>query len=209
MPKRFLFGKNCTLLLVLLVFLPAGALASKVSDLWVTAYQTQKAIQTGNTRLPPEAVRWWYSSKEKAYIIFLPAGMNAGSLQICFTGPRSLTNGRQEVQSGDTVDFLTPGEKVTLTSGKDEYTLKIMQSANIPAMFLSTESGSAQSIHKSKENEEKGFLVMMDANGDYVYNDGLSQIKCRGNYSFTLSKKPYQIKLDKACDLCGMGKAKT
>jgi NAD-dependent dihydropyrimidine dehydrogenase PreA subunit len=78
-----------------------------------------------------------------------------------------------------------------------------MQSANIPAMFLATESGSAESIHKSKENEEKGYLAMLDASGDFLYNGNLSQIKCRGNYSFTLSKKPYQIKLDKACDLCG------
>ncbi len=209
MLNKFISGKNCMLLLLLLVFLPAGALAAKVSDLWVTSSLPEKAVQTGNAQTPIDAVRWWYSSKEKAYILFLPAGVDSGSLQLWFTGAETLTVGKKKVQSGDTVNFLTPGEKITLASGKDTYTLKIMKSANIPAMFLATESGSIESIHKSKENEEKGFLAIIDANGDFLYNGTLSQIKCRGNYSFTLSKKPYQIKLDKACDLCGMGEAKT
>lgn len=209
MPKMISYVKNCTLLLLLLVFLPAGALAEKISDLWVTSSLPQGAVQTGAAQTPLDAVRWWYSSKEKAYILFLPAGVNPGSLQLWFEGPQTLTFGRQKVKSGDSVDFLTPGEKIKLASGKDTYTLKIMQSANIPAMFISTESGSVESIHESKENEEKGYLAMINANGDFLYDGGLSQVKCRGNYSFTLSKKPYQIKLDKACDLCGMGEAKT
>ncbi len=209
MLKRVISYKNWVLLALLLVFLPAGALAEKVSDLWVTFSLPQEALQPGNAKTPLDVIRWWYSSKEKAYFLFLPAGVNPGDLQIWFTGPETLTAGKEKVQNGDAVDFLTPGNKITLASGKDKYTLKVVQSANIPAMFLNTESGSVEAIHKSKENEEKGALALLDANGELLYSGALSQIKCRGNYSFTLSKKPYQIKLDKAYDLCGMGKAKT
>lgn len=76
MPNKFTYRRNCMLLLLLFVLLPAGALAAKVSDLWVTPFLPEKAVQTGNAQMPLDAVRWWYSGKEKVYYLFLPAGVD-------------------------------------------------------------------------------------------------------------------------------------
>ena len=209
MPNMCMNLKRWGLLVMLLLCLPIGALAAKVDDLWVTASMDSQAEQADSAKMPLDAIRCWYSSKEKAHILFLPAGVDPAGLRLWFSGPDTLAAGKQKVNSGDAVDFLVPGEKIRLASGNDAYTLKVMQSANIPAMFLSTASGSVESIHKSKDNEEKGRMAMLDAAGSLLYDGELSQIKGRGNYTFTLSKKPYQIKLDKAADLCGLGEAKT
>lgn len=40
-------------------------------------------------------------------------------------------------------------------------------------------------------------------------NVSLEEIKGRGNFTFTLEKKPYQIKFDKSTVVLGMAKAKT
>ena len=62
-------------------------------------------------------------------------------------------------------------------------------------------------------NATDGKLAMIAADGEYIYDGKLSQIKGRGNSSWSESKRPYQIKLDKKADLLQTGvkdnKAKT
>ncbi len=200
--------------LLLLVLLPAGTLAAKGGELWATFPGTQPAesgfaLENGDGKKPIGAVSWWYSEKERAYFLFLPAFADAGNLRIWFSGAQDLTIDGRTVKNGENVSLLTPGAKFSIVLGKAKCELYIVQSANIPAMFLNTKSGSAEYIHKSKKNEEPGSLLMVDAKGDRLYDGALGQIKGRGNYTFSLRKKPYQIKLDASTDLCGMGKAKT
>ncbi len=201
--------KNTAVLaLLFLLLLPAGALAAKVTDLWVT-FPTDQPLPSAQKAKPLNAVNWWYSDQRRTYYLFMPANADMDQLQIWFTGTGTLSVGGRTVVSGDTADFLVPGEKVTLSEGKNKYALQVMQSANIPAMFMNTESGSLTYIHKSKNNEETGSLLMLDAGGAGLYSGGLGQIKGRGNWTFSLAKRPYQIKLERSTDLCGMGKAKT
>ena len=195
----------------LLLFLPLGAHAAKISDVWVTHVvpgEERKPFQSAI--MPGDAIRWWYSGKEKRYYLFLPAGMNDTGLRLWFSaGAGGITVEGEAVCSGDRVNFLKPGSEVTLACGDMQYQLAVMQSKNVPALFITTSSGSLKSIHASKENQETGTLVMLNADGTLEYDGLLTQIKGRGNSTFPLSKKPYQIKLDKSTDLCGMGKSKT
>ena len=90
--------------------------------------------------------------------------------------------------------------------------LHILRSANIGAMFMTSDpdSGGRAYVEAVKGNSIKGALVMLDADGTVIYDDTLSQIKSRGNSTFTYLKKPYQIKLNKKSDLLGNGeKVKT
>jgi len=200
------------LLAVLLLMLPAGAMAAKESVVWVTLPGPQisgsgDAGQSAGESLV--TINLWQSTLERTCYLFLPAYADASRLTVGYSNAKSMTIDGRDIQSGDAADYLIPGAKLSMTLDSAKYTLKVMQSANIPAMFLYTESGSAAYIHKSKKNQEPGSLVMADASGATLYNGALSQIKGRGNYTFSLRKKPYQIKLEKSTDLCGMGKAKT
>lgn len=201
--------KNAALpLLLFLLLLPSGALAEKITALWVT-FSVDQPLPSAEKAKPLNAINWWYSEQRRTYYLFLPASAERNSLQIWFTGPSKLTADGRTVSSGDTAGFLVPGEKVTLVSDKNKYVLQVMKSATIPAMFLNTESGTLNDIHKSKSHAETGSMMLLSAGGARLYAGGLSQIKGRGNWTFSLAKRPYQIKLERSSDLCGMGKAKT
>ena len=200
------------LLTTLLLLLPAGAIAAKESAVWVTLPGPQASGSGDEGQSAGESfvtINLWPSTIERTYYLFLPAYADASRLTIGYSDAKALVIDGRTITTGDAADYLTPGAKLPMTLNSAKYTLKVMQSANIPAMFLHTESGSVAFIHKTKKNQEPGSLVMADAHGAALYNGALSQIKGRGNYTFSLRKKPYQIKLEKSADLCGMGKAKT
>ncbi len=198
--------------LILMLMLPAGAYAaSGVEDLWVTGAAGETAAMNEAALSPSgDAVRWWYSSRSRKYYLFLPACADLSTMKIWFNADQeSIMIGDTPVKSGDSAAFLTPGTDLIVEAGSKNYTLSVMQSANIPAMFITTESGSVKHIHSSKRNAETGSLVMLNADGSFEYNGLLSQVKGRGNSTFAHPKKPYQIKLEDSKNLCGMGKAKT
>lgn len=87
------------------------------------------------------------------------------------------------------------------------YDLYVMKSANIASMFISSADKSKDRtyVDASKSNKAKGSMVMLGSKGNLIYAGGMSQIKGRGNTSFSADKKPYQIKLDSKVDLIQTG----
>jgi len=193
--------KPWLILLIFICLLPLGALAAGVDDLWVSGTVAEASPET-------DTVHWWYSTKERQHYLFLPACTDPTALTLHYTGTDTLSINGSPVQSGEAWSF-TPGEKLALTCGKKTYTLNVMQSAGVPSLFIETESGSLDYIHKKKGNEETGRLLLVNPDGSFAYNGELSEIKGRGNATFVLNKKPYQIKLADKTDLFGMGKHKT
>jgi hypothetical protein len=84
--------------------------------------------------------------------------------------------------------------------------LVIMRSANIASLFLESADKYGQGrfyVEASGDHSvgAKGkAYALVDADGDSV-SGGLSQIKGRGNSTWLLDKRPYQIKLDKKASL--------
>lgn len=84
-----------------------------------------------------------------------------------------------------------------------------LYSENIPAVFIDTESGTAEQIHADKNVKETGEVSVLGADGVTAFCMPLSYIKSRGNTSFTsFEKKSYQIKLMDAVPFLGMDAAK-
>ena len=208
---RFLVAKKTVLVFVLLILLlPTCAFAAGISDLWVTGVVNSTAYEGAeNEDLPADAVRWWYSSKSKIYYLFLPSGADVSQMRIWFkASDDTIQIGEKEVKSGDAADFLMPGA-TTVQVGSKRYKLMVMQSATVPAMFITTETNSLKHIHQSKKNQETGTLLMVHPDGSKEYSGDLDQIKGRGSSSFSYPKKSYQIKLTKSTGLCGMEKSRT
>ncbi len=84
-----------------------------------------------------------------------------------------------------------------------------MKSENLPAFFVSTESGSMDWLHENKENEEQGMLSVFSENGAMQYTGDLEAISGRGNSTWKEEKKPYTFTLEKQYPLCGMSSGKT
>ena len=85
-----------------------------------------------------------------------------------------------------------------------------MFSEHIPAIFIDTESGTAESINSDKNCKEPGTITVLEPDGRVSMRQPLEYIKGRGNTSYReFSKKPYQIKFMTAVPLLGMEEGKT
>lgn len=100
---------------------------------------------------------------------------------------------------------------VTLPSGELVETVHVLRSNDTCSLFLSSNDPVNKGRYYIEANPDhsasiEGSLVMLNENGDVVYDGALSQIKGRGNSTWAAEKKPYQIKLAKKADLLETGK---
>lgn len=106
------------------------------------------------------------------------------------------------------------GYTIAIAAGKyTPMSVKILQSANIPSMFITSDKASEgrEFVDASKSNEATAQMTLTGPNGTVLYIGSLTQLKARGNSTFAhFEKKSYQIKLDPKSDLIGQGeKVKT
>ena len=57
----------------------------------------------------------------------------------------------------------------SISCGGQEYDVMFMKSANLPALFLETDSGSMEYLNANKENEEAGEIKLIEASGNIEY----------------------------------------
>lgn len=120
--------------------------------------------------------------------------------------------GKSSFVSGEPINLLKlcsdKDFRLTFTLDGEEkgYSLRFLFSKEIPAVYLSSENKEEQGrswvdSSEKKTNKAKGSMVMQKSDGNIVYDGALTQIKGRGNSTWTLPKKPYQIKLETKADL--------
>lgn len=151
--------------------------------------------------------------------LFLPASANLASLNAVFT--RSAETGDLVVTgdlSSQNVSSTDPLDVSALASETDGYrtitakigngtafTVRVMQATSLPTVYLTSADASAQGrvyVDASKQNTTTAALRMIDANGGEIAATNITELKARGNSTFTYAeKKSYQIKLETAADL--------
>ncbi len=170
----------------------------------------------GNTA-PEQKIRCFTENTEQTAYLFLPSYANAGDVKISFVGAdRAVFAGGEEeisLKNGEDIGALVYDEPYAVCfydrEGRKtaQQTMVVMHSANLPALFLETESGSMEMLDADKNYEEKGRIILFDAGGDLVCADRLDRISGRGNSTWAYPKKSYGIKLKTRADLFGMGSA--
>lgn len=87
----------------------------------------------------------------------------------------------------------------------DKSSVTFMYSENIPAVFIDTQSGTAENINNDKNVQETGRITVLEPDGTISYIETIDYIKGRGNTSFTeFEKKPYLVKLKESVSFLGM-----
>ena len=89
-----------------------------------------------------------------------------------------------------------------------DYDVVFMKSANLPSLFIDTDSGSMDYLNADKENEEAGEINLIKASGGVEYQGRLKKVSGRGNSTFATAKKPYTFTLEEAYPLCGLDMGK-
>lgn len=146
-----------------------------------------------------------WESREGEKFLFLPAYMEGKTLEIQYEGCESIRLGEMEIDSGSQTDAL---EELTLVTEEGREKLHVMQSRNLPAVHLTTDSGNLDYIHKKKGNREKGSLTIVSPDGSTNYKGEAEYIKGHGNATFVYEKKSYQVKLQDKASVLGMGENK-
>lgn len=169
------------------------------------------------SNMSQQELRCFWDEKEQAGYLFLPSYANMGSVAI-FPGG-----------GVETVEFSEGGDQIVLKEGDglsgleigkpyvmrlvgrgqtlEQGMLTIMHSANLPALFLETESGSMEMVDADKEYEEPGRIVLYEVDGSVACADKLRRVSGRGNSTWAYPKKSYGIRLKTPADLLGMGSA--
>lgn len=145
----------------------------------------------------------------KRYMLYLPADCDSTKLVVYYGGVKNLRVDGVSVVSGEPTDcFSQVNREYSLQMDGFSYPLLVLQSENLPAVYLSTESGSLSALHShTGEYTEQGQLRLHE-NGEQTADAPMKSIKLRGNWTRKHAKKPYTITLYDKVSLCGMEKAK-
>ena len=155
------------------------------------------------------AVKWWQPEvpEENKYSLTLPYSVKGGMVSFDFTGADSFTFDGSEISCGENVSSPAQGTHTLVRAGV-EYTLTVLYTSDIPAIFIDTDSGSMDAVYADKSYKETGKITVL--NGEKVeYSGDLKYIKGRGNSSWSQVKKPFNIKLAEKADLMDMGRQST
>lgn len=147
------------------------------------------------------------------YYLFLPSYAKLSQVSLCkLTSNDLFLDGKQIVDgmSGEGLQLDHMYELTYSTFGKkNSKNLTIVQSGEVPTMYIDTFSGSMEYIHEKKGNQESAVMRIYDASGSVREEADIESINGRGNSTWSrYEKKPYSIHFAFEIDLLGMGLAK-
>ena len=157
---------------------------------------------------PNTKIDLWLNAKNNTYYLFLPADADCGALTVLCENKHVTVDGTA-LTDGERTDLFAEKKTAMIRVGGREFSLIVSQSANIPAVYIQTQSGSLDAIHADKSYKEAAVLTAYQNGVPVVSAAPLSYIKGRGGSTWlNYIKKPYNIKFEEKTDLFGMGKAK-
>ena len=153
-----------------------------------------------------ETVSCW--NWEKDYYLFLPGNENAEQIKLRVRPDQKVFLDGERIEDGTPVSGYQLNRSYSMTSsGKEEGNLIIMQSSQLPVLYLDVASGNMDHIHEVKGNEEPGKMQLYDVAGQKNYIGAVESLKGRGNSTWKEPKKSYSLNLAEEADLLGMGAA--
>ena len=154
-------------------------------------------------------IKSWFDRSTKEYLVFLPSYVSTDiiiehscSAQVQFDDIE-ITSGMlfyPETDKVYSVRFINKGGKT-----KWQGSLVFMKSANIPAMFIGTDTGTMRNIDNDKSISEPGTILLVSPDGSVIHDGKIVSIGGRGNSTWLYPKKPYNIKLADPADLLNSG----
>ena len=150
----------------------------------------------------------WFLAEDGNYYLFVPTSISTLACEVSFVADGDVTIDGTKVFNGGVISLYNKSA-ISVSCGAKTYNVKIIAETELASVFITTESGSLDAIYADKEHKEPGYIQVIGEDGlTYEYDGDLEYIKGRGNSTWKMEKKPYNIKLDKKADLFGMGKSK-
>lgn len=153
-------------------------------------------------------IKLWHNYYDNKEYLFLPSFWEEddGGRITGVYGKKVSWDGDLLPRSGELTTLLK-GEH-SLQVGDNSFQVVVLHSGTVPALFLTTQSGSLTHIEEKKGNGEPGWYRMVNADGSLLSEGSIKKLKSRGNATFLEDKKPYQMTLEDSADLLGSGNKK-
>lgn len=174
-----------------------------------------------------ETINCYYSPEDGEYYLLLPNYFDISNLAVSYTiFTEDVTNAYLEiynidndskiydVSQGSYYDFSDLGRfkvKIGDSNMSKDYIFNLMQGGNA-SIFISLENGDFDLSNIDADVNHNtwttGVAKIIDNDGN-IESQQIKEIKGRGNFSWGLSKRPYQVKFEKSFSMFGMKKSKT
>lgn len=155
------------------------------------------------------AVTPWIDQNGEAYV-FLPSFAELSSTTISTADGCRAAIGQAPIRDGMSCAAYKLNQTYPFRmQGRKPMKLTFLQSENVPALFVKTGEGEMNRVHADKEYKADAEVSLYTADGelDYASAEG-DRISGRGNSTWKLEKKPYNLRLNKKAELLGMRPAK-
>lgn len=195
--------------LCLIIFVPKADNGPVVSDFADPQYPSPFSVSS--SALPRVNIDLWYNEIDTKWYLFLPASFSPEQLILDLGEYKYIIIDEGLVLNGQTTSLLTVDTEHKITLGSDNFTLIVAKTANLPQLFINTDSHSLQAIHDDKDYKEPAKATLVGSDGAVdLYDIDLKYIKGRGNSTWHIkrSKKPYNIKFKQAVEVLDMDTAK-
>lgn len=186
-------------LIIALSCLSVSAFAAKEKKEIAAVVSTSEGSKTDIS-----AVKWFKAENGEYYFFLSSAYKKAERVKLWFDGADVKVNG-QPAENGAVI----PTTDGILEADGVKYAYHFLFGSKIASVYITTESGSMKAIDSDPDHNvaEEGKIFITDEKGESVYDGGLKSIKGRGNASWQVAKKGYNIKLDDKTNLFKMGKS--
>lgn len=157
-------------------------------------------IQCGDSK---EKIYPWHEEKGDKFYVFFPSFLEADKIYFDIGIAQDIRVSGSKMHWWDKICW-EEDEEYVVSLAEKEYHMTFMRSANIPSIYVTTESGNMDYLNEDKEHQENGWIKMVSAEGTIEYDDELKKISARGQSSMWCGKKSYAITLENAKALFGM-----
>ena len=157
-------------------------------------------------RIGEETIQTW--EKDGVHYLFLPSFADGKEVVLTSYSPEFyIINQGKKISHEESVHNILKGQKIScqfMDSGK-KFKICIMQSENIPALFIDTESGGLEELKSDKEYRVSGTINAVNAEGEWEDKIALKSLGGRGNTSFAgYEKKPFSMTLNEEASVFGL-----
>ena len=177
----------------------------------ILIYTEQKSERNDKTislyfKVGNEVIKTW--ENEGTYFLFLPSYAAEERIVLTPYSPEFyvVKQGRY-ISKNENISDIIKNQKVECQLAKSgkQFQLCIMQSENIPAMFIDINNNSLEELKADKEHEVSGKMRVIDPNNSIEEIHAFKVMKARGNTSFTgFEKKSYSLILSEKESILGL-----
>lgn len=199
--------KNTVIIILLTIVFLAITYAVSTQKTEYALFSFEIASEHGDKN---ETVKLWLSEDNK-YYAFLPSYVSLSDVTIKNSFESEIYLDNVLVENGKTLEsFSLDGYhelKVSNLWFDQTYQLEFLQSANVATMYIETATGSMNEIYSDKNHKEPVRISIYTDSGELNYSSSNDIIKGRGNSTWELDKRPFNLILSEPADLLGMGAA--